>query len=230
MSVTETYLTNIITLYKMTIELMSTPERRNRDEWGKDAKDFIKRAQTDKELDALYDELVMYWDALLEEFPQFHIEPRLMRTMQSDDQEVDGETMSNNLLFRPIGQELLAKLVRGQLDIKLADPSKFTSAELKDALSGLGEAEWRLFAAPWRNFMFVYQEDRWKMRNEDRGKVKKEGLRLMRWIVGLDVYGDEAELIAQIKEPWKQLLLNVSDEEAEELWENIADEAARFRG
>lgn len=229
MSVSEPYFTNIITLYEMTIELLSTPKRQNSESWGDQGKKFKAIRPTDEELDVLYDELVMYWDAILHEFPVLREEPRLNRTNLAEDQEVEGVTSTNHLLFRPIGQQLLAELVRNWLNKNLDDPDVVSAEELSTALSGLSNIEWRLFCPPWKNLLFVYQsEDKWKMRSEDRAKACKEGLRVLQWIVELDTYGTEDDL-EQIKQPWKDLLLNVTPEEAEELWGQIEDQAMEFR-
>lgn len=231
MSVSEPYFTTIITLYEMTIDLLSTPGRQNGGEWGDRGKAYKAIRPTDEILDSLYEELVMYWDALLHEFPEFHTETRLMRTTLAEDHEVDGELSTNHLLFRPIGQDLLAKLVRSRLNANLPDPEDFTLDDLKAAVSGLSKAEWRLFCAPWRNLFFVYDagRDKWKMRSEERVKVKIEGLRLMRWVVGIDNYGDESDLYEQIKAPWRSLLSNVTDEDAEDMWSQIEELASQFR-
>lgn len=229
MSVNETFFTNIITLYEMTIDLLSTPSRQNDDSWGDRGKKYKAIRPTDEVLDSLYDELVKYWDAILSEFPVLHSESRLMRTNLAEEHEVDGEVSTNHLLFRPIGQNLLAKLIRSQLNSKLPDPDVVEPGDLQSAISGLGQAEWRLFCAPWRNLLFVYQADRWRMRSEDRKKAEIEGLRLMRWIIGLDNYGNEDDLHEQIKKPWRDLLLNVTDEEAEELWSEVEQQASKFR-
>ncbi|MCO8123528.1 DGQHR domain-containing protein [Stieleria sp. TO1_6] len=230
MSVNESYFTNIITLYEMTIDLLSTPSRQNSDEWGDRGKKYKAIRPTDDVLDSLYDELVTYWDAILDEFSVFYTETRLMRTNLAEEHDVDSEISTNHLLFRPIGQDLLAKLIRCQLNSKMTDPDVVSPQEIRSALAGLAKAEWRLFNAPWRNLFFVYQsEDKWRMRSEDRKKVQTEGLRLMRWIVGLDSYGNEDDLIDQIKTPWRELLLNVTDDEADEMWSEIEGQAFSFR-
>ena len=229
MSVHEPYFTNIITLYEMTIDLLSTPSRQNGESWGDRGKRYKSIRPSDEELDVLYDELVKYWNAILQEFPDFYLEPRLNRTNLAEEREVDGEVFTNHLLFRPIGQSLLAKLIRRWLNSKLGDPDVVDAQELATALSGLSSVEWRLFCAPWRNLLYVYQnEDNWKMRSEDRSRAETEGLRVLSWIVGLDNYGSEDDL-DQIKQPWRALLVNVDDEEAEELWTQIEEQASHFR-
>ena len=195
MAVHESYFTNIITLYEMTIELLSTPTRQNGESWGVRGKRFKAIRPTDEELDVLYDELVMYWNAILKEFPVLHDEPRLNRNNLTEEQEIEGEISTNHLLFRPIGQRLLSELVRKWLDRKLDDPDLVSAEELSTVLSGLSKIEWRLFCPPWRNLLFVYQsEDRWNMRSEDRKKAVTQGLRVLQWMVGLDPGGREDDV------------------------------------
>ena len=230
MSVSESFFTNIITLYEMTIDLLSTSSRMNGDEWGERGKRYKSIRPSDEDLDSLYDELVMYWDAILKEFPVLYTEARLMRTNLAEEHDLDGEISTNNLLFRPIGQGMLAKLIRCQLNSKMTDPDVVSPSELAAAIRGLSKVEWRLFCAPWRNFLFVYHSnDTWKMRSEDRKLAEIQGLRLIRWIVGLDSYGTEEDLVHAIKEPWLDLLVNVTEEEAEEMWSAIEEQATIFR-
>ncbi len=230
MSVHESYYTNIITLYEMTITLLSTPARCNSEGWGERGKRFKVIRPSDETLDALYEELVMYWNAILCEFAVLYNEPRLMRTNLPEEHETDGELSTNHLLFRPIGQDLLSRLIRSKLDKQLPDPSNFTESDLTAVVSGLAKVEWRLFCSPWKNLLFVYQEeDRWKMRSEDRKPAENLGLRLLQWIVGVDNYGTEEDLENALKKQWRALLVNVNDDEAEELWNQIEEQAASFR-
>jgi len=229
MTVNERYFSNIITLYEMTIDLLSTPTRQNSEAWGDRGKLFKEIRPTDDVLDSLYDELEKYWNAILEVFPVIKEEPRLYRTNVAEEQEVEDEVTTNHLLFRPIGQKMLSTFVRKWLTSNLSNPDELNHDELVKVLSPLSSIDWRLFNAPWRNLLFVYStDDKWKMRSEDRKKAEDAGLRVLEWIVGHNPVSDPND-VELLKQSWREWLLNVDDKEVESMWEEIEDLAASFR-
>ncbi len=224
MSVNEPYFTNIISLYKMTIELLSAPARINDDGWGKGGKVFQRLRPTDEELDRLYEELKACWDVILEILPALKEEPRVMRNNIDKDSVNEEETITNHLFFRPLGQNLLAELVRGLMN-NSPDPLNFSEDNIRNSITSISKIDWRLSSPPWRHLLFVYdgELDRWKMRNEDRKEAERIALRVAKWLSGCDPYGTEEELIGSVKSPWRNLLLNVSDVDADKMWDEILE-------
>ncbi len=232
MRVGEVYFTNIITLYKMTRTLLTTPERNNSPEWGENGKEFLKMRPTDQDLEKLYDELCCYWDAILEILPDLRKDTKLMRSDHSEDQIVDGEVTTNSLLFRPIGQLLLAEVVRAKLNHDLDDMDTFTAKQIEKTIERLKLVDWRLYSPPWRNLLFVYEqdEDKWKMRNEERKEAIVEAKRVLRWLVGCDHYETEEDLAKNLRDPWKARLYGISQSEKDEIWNEVLTLAEQMRG
>ena len=96
------YFTTLQTLYNMNEKLLSTAERAHRRFASKENKQF--RPQ-EEELDAMFNELVLYWDAILEEIIVLKSDPLKMREHDAKIDDPDG--LTDNLLFWPIGQELV---------------------------------------------------------------------------------------------------------------------------
>jgi len=232
----ESYFTTIISLYEMNIALLFSNLRKSSDVWGEgSAKEKIKKYSTvipdDDTIDELYSELCMYWDAILEEFPELREDGSRMRheSSMSVDEKVDGQVLTNHMLFRPIVQEqVFAPLVRERLD---RNESELSEQALRKALGGLGAAPWRGYEAPWRNLVFVYDsvKDSWRMRGDDRKQVVGMAYRLLRWIVGIDNYPSEESLNESLRKNWEPLLLNASAEERETMWQEMKRQAERFR-
>ena len=77
----------------------------------------------------------------------------------------------DNLLFRPLAQEILAKFVRYILDTSNVAPTASVE-DLAKALSIIGKINWNSNSTPWKNILVVPYvkggEESWKMRSEDR--------------------------------------------------------------
>ena len=148
-----------------------------------------------------------------------------MRTNLSEDEMEGDQTRTNHVLFRPIGQELLCKLVRSKLDQQLTNPAEPSAAEVRAAISGFKDAEWRLHKAPWRHLLWVFESDRerWKMRSEDRKAAVQAAELVMRFILGIDSYTQTD--LDHLQAQWRARLLDCSEEEANELWESIKEQA-----
>jgi len=234
----ESYFTNIETLYEMTKKLLYSRFRQNGDAYfnqGKNAKQrlssFIRFRPDDEFIDHLYHELESYWDAILEILPVLRTEARLMRTDLGDDVDTGEEVMSNHLLFRPIGQELFCDLVRRLLD-QLDDPNNPTPAEVRAALKGLDQIEWRLHSAPWRHLLLVFDDDasnqRWKVRNEERKEAVDLSMALLCFITGITALDQES--LETLRNSWSNMLLRCNSmEEEESLWKDVLRQAERFR-
>jgi len=226
------FFTNIITLYEMNTRLLSSRSRKNT-EWN-DPRSVIQNRPDDDTIDMLYTELVTYWDALLEILPDLHKEPRIMRTSLSEDDNSGDEVASNHFLFRPIGQLLLAELVRDLLD--KADQERGeqpTKDSVISTIRRIAEIDWRLFKSPWVHLVFVYESDgdheRWRMRSEDRKDAVRVAKNIMHWILGVIPYSSEEDVDDGIKKKWKSMLWNVDEERAEALWQDIKSLAAEMR-
>jgi DNA sulfur modification protein DndB len=216
----EMYFTSLQTLYEMNISLLASRERENKgwdaEREGEDRNAF-KRFRPDEEyLDALFRELCMYWDALLAEIPALASDPTKMRShSRTEQQEADGYT--DNLLFWPIGQEMVARIARDALDAKLPDPARPTSSAVAVALAGLGGLEWELHNAPWRFFLLTEDAGRWKMRSEDRKEAVRIGRRIQLWVLG--VHELDAAEVDDLKVQWAvRLIPNQDDQTEDAMW------------
>lgn len=224
---TDGYFTSIETLYELNEILLSARHRENKgwplDEENVDVKQFKRFRPDDDVIEQLYEELHLYWDAILDEVPRLRAEPETMRdhdvlTRDDDDEQSENE---DNLLFWPIGQTLFAELVRDALDRRQPDPSNPSRKSVQAALDGVAGLEWRLTEAPWRHFLLVPEEREqgqvWKMRSEDRKACVRIGLRLQLWLLGVDQL-DTAE-VNDLRAAWATRLVPFSNELAEELWD-----------
>jgi len=192
---TDPHFTSLQTLYAMNETLLTAAWRRDSG-WGggldqeltRDTNSF-KRFRPDEDyLDSLYDELVMYWDGLLEVIPDLRKTPTDMRVHDLEDSK-EGSKASDHLLFWPIGQELLAKMTRRLLNKFLKDPRNPDQAGVVNSLRPLGKVEWALHQSPWRYFLLTNQPGAkipWRMRNEDRTEVLRIAERILAWVVGID--------------------------------------------
>ncbi len=237
MHVGEPFFTSIEALYRGTSNLLLANHRKTADGWGTGTdknivKAFIRFRPEEEMIDALYQELCLYWDVLLAEIPDLRADPLLMRTDVSAEEELeDGSGVrSNHFLFRPIGLALLTKLVRDKLDQDLANPKEPTRAGVKKALRGFGGLSWRLFQAPWRHLVWVYDpdpiRDRWRMRSQDRKDAVKVGEKILRWICGIDRH--TGQTLKGLRLEWEKWLFNCPDEEKNENWKLIEQQATSF--
>ena len=222
---TDTYFTSLETLYDLNVRLLSSRERQNSgwgsEDGGQDLATFKRFRPNDEVLDGLYRELVMYWDGLLEELPVLHYDPPNMR-LHSIDTDEETPDRTDHLLFWPIGQDLLAELARDLLDYRLSDPDNPTQDDIKSALKGLGQLEWRLHHPPWKFFMLTYDvaRSKWKMRSEDRKASMRIALRIQRWVIGEDDLSeddtDELHLL------WQSRLIPAQPPELDqEMWSEV---------
>lgn len=229
------YFTSIETLYEMNIELLSSSRRVTYGwgtvtEEGPDVKIFKRFRPSDEYIDSLYDELLMYWEGLLDELPVLHSDPTKMRFHEITDR--DDKNGLDHLLFWPIGQQMLAEIARELLNRRLLDLDNPTPDTVRFALKGLSKLEWQLDRAPWQRFLLVPTTTstgrrKWVMRNEDRAKAVRLGQIIQQWILGLE--GDEKEFAEQLKNQWKSFLILgewQSEETIDELWQQVEDKKA----
>lgn len=226
----ESYFTSLETLYDMNIKLLTSRLRRNRG-WGEeddgagnvDLKAFKLFRPSDEYLEGLHKELTIYWDCILEELPDLRRPPAYMRAHPTEDTPVDDSEFTDHLLFWPIGQLLLADIVRSMLDVRLEEHRLETPTyeQVRRAVEGLNRVEWRLYYPPWRYLLLVKDgAGRWKMRSEQRNDAIRVGYRILRWMVGLDEL--DAELEAELKTTWGALLIPAQNEDTQNsMWQDV---------
>lgn len=221
------YFTSIETLYEMNIALLSSSQRISNG-WGSireestDLKSFKRFRPAEEYIDSLYDELLIYWKALLAELPVLHNEPTKMRVHNLLNRESDDET--DHLLFWPIGQQMLAEIARELLNERLHDQENPTFETARFALKGLSQLEWQLHQAPWVHFLLIWSTStkRWNMRSEERVKTVRCGRIIQQWILGLEY--DDTDFAENLKNQWKNFLIPAQSEETvDELWQQVED-------
>lgn len=224
---TDPHFTSLQTLYQMNETLLSSVSRQNLgwgpgDEGERDVKLFKRfRPLNEDYIDALYDELVVYWNALLKVLPELRSEATNRRVHGADD---SGDLM-DHFLFWPIGQELMAELARSLLDKRLSEaelqaPTEESAAR---ALAPLASVSWDLHKAPWRNFVLIDTDGTWKMRSEDRKPVLNIGKQIVRWIVRLDDLPTDD--VSKLRSEWQNALLPPQEQATiEGMWESVVSQ------
>ena len=210
------HFTTLQTLYLVNERLLKT---RNRIIAGKGQinKQFRPREEV---IEAHYNELSDYWDAILNTIPSLHNNPSEMRVTNQN--EIDDKQGENHFLFRPIGQELFAKLVRNLLDDAFPDEGYATVDEMTRALNILAKISWDLHDTPWRHLILVKNiNDRWVIRSDGRKDALNFAYRLLRWFVNIDQL-DKTQ-IDELKNDWKSFLLyrEFDDVKIEEMWNEM---------
>ena len=229
------YFTSIETLYEMNIELLSSAQRRPKGwgptlEEGADLKSFKRFRPPEEYIDSLYDELAMYWEVLLAKIPDLHNEPTKMRIHELAEGDTESDEETDHLLFWPIGQQMLAEIVRAMLDKRLTVPEDPTSDAVRAALRGLEQLEWRLHQAPWRYFLLIHNaKGRWTMQNEERTKAVRCGRIIHQWILGLEDFDENR--VEALKEEWAAFLIPPqSEEERDWMWTQVEEMKSAISG
>ena len=217
LSVNDPHFTSLETLYEMNITLLKSLQRETmgwgppNSEEGPDLKNFIRFRPSEEYIDVLYKELELYWDKLLVEIPDLHNVPTQMRVHDLVDDGNSGDE-TDHLLFWPIGQQMLAEIVRTLLDKRLPDPENPTSDTVSEALNGLNQLEWRLHQPPWKNFLLVRNaKGNWTMRSEERTAAVRCGRIIQQWILGIEDF-DENDVM-DLKNDWVNFLVPAQIEE-----------------
>lgn len=228
---TDTYFTSLETLYSMNISLLSSRKRIN-EGWNKQGvknhKEFQKYRPEEELLDSLFDELKVYWNALIDELPELENAPDSMRNHSALSESNDSQ---DHVLFWPIGQELLAEITRDLLDFRLDDPENLTIESAKNAILGLNKLNWNFGEAPWRNLLLIPPSgddgrSNWRIRSEDRKTATNIAKWIIRWQLGIDELDDNG--VSTLRTHWEGMLLPALDDaEIEELWSKITDATIR---
>ncbi len=221
------------TLYEINIRLLHTAQRRN-EGWGLNTdklKDYKLFRPDEEDIDTLTQELILYWDALIDALPTLQRDPSKMRVHNPKTSEEE-ETGEDNVLFWPITQMLLADLARGLLDDaakKQPDAGYIPSfEEAKAALEPLNRIEWNAHQAPWRHMFLVQSSTKsnqrleWRITNEDRNEKIRILERIVRWQLRLDQLGEDT---SELRESWRLLLPLEAQDEVESMWEKIKHDA-----
>ncbi len=195
------YFTNIETLYKMCKELLSSASRLNAlNRNGEDLKNYLRFRPDESVLESMYNELATLWTALIRVFPEFEKTGTEMRDNNITDQP-DAQNQ-NHLLFRPLAQISLAKIVRTVLDTAPSDP--LTVEEIVEAIEWLQNIPWDLGKLPWRNLVWVEKlnVDRlstWRITEKPRKKIEN-------FIVSLLLAVHSGEPLDDLKDTYLDLI------------------------
>ena len=225
------HFTSLQQLYDLNSDLLTTPFRVNTG-WGpgpeaertSDVRQFTRFRPPDDYIDELFDELVLYWDALIEAIPDLGLNPSDVRNHQADG--ADGEA-ADNVLFWPIGQDVMVNVARALLDRGLDDPNAPKLEQAVTALSPLGKVDWGLHQLPWRGLLLVStfnrrtNSRRWGMRNEGRKQATDTAKRVLRWITGYYQTNEREE--EELQNEWEEQLLLPPDESSAGLWNDVRE-------
>ena len=222
------HFTTLQTLYAANEMLLRTRSRNQRG-WFDTSTSVDKQVRPEEEfIDEAYRELSAYWDALLAALPELHEPPAAMREHGRE----EGPDTQDHLAFWPIGQELLARIVRDLLDDEFPEEGWGEAEQMKGALTPLSEICWELHDAPWRHLLLVRSTTaaKWRMRSEDRKAALDVARRLIRWVLDMD--GLDERQVDSLRKDWEQLLyMDASEDEEEEdideMWNEVAEMRSR---
>ena len=220
------HFTSLQQLYDMN-EVLLTTSLRNNTGWGDgpeaerviNLRHFMRFRPPEEYLDRLFEELKLYWDALIAVVPDLALSPSDARNHQADGS--NGET-ADNVLFWPIGQEVMTSVARALLDKRLPSPDEPTLEHAKIALNPLAKVGWRLHCVPWRGLLLVFSSDtkKWSMRNDDRKNAIRASEQLLRWITG--IYQPTEQEEDKLKSVWKARLGPLpEDDRLDDMWKKI---------
>ena len=212
------FFTSLEAFYEINIRLLSTSQRKNAG-WdnGIDGVTFRRFRPSDDVIDSLFEELKLYWDALLVELPVLRQTPSEMRyhALSND--------LQDHVLFWPIGQELMADVARDLLDHRQGHPEVLDPDSIAQALSGLGRLQWDFHSPPWRHLLLIPNNDEmtnWRIRSEERKECQLIARQIINWQIGLDELSEEE--VIQLREDWESRLLPaLTPDRIDELWTSI---------
>lgn len=213
----QTYFTQIEVLYEMTEDLLTSALRANAELADSKRSKFKQVRPADYVIAAWYDEVALIWDVLIEVIPDLRTGPMFMRTHNPND---DDSQKSDHLWFWPIGQQMVARVVRLLIDHSAADGENPLDREkVRNALSILGRINWDLHELPWRHLVLVTgDDDVWRMRSEGRTDALKVAEQLLLWITGIVDLGDTG--VAALRDRWEFKLYQAKDD-PDVMWNQI---------
>lgn len=224
------YFTTIRQLYEMNKTLLTTPVRVNKG-WGSgpdaelvhELNRFTRFRPPEDYIDNLFAELTLYWNALIEVIPDLKCEPSKAKNHQATGS--NGE-VADNVLFWPIGQDIMISVARALLDKGLGFPESPRLEQAKDALSPLAKVDWNLHHVPWRGLLLVPVSGKWSMRNESRKPAMETAKKILRWMTGL--YQASVQEEDELKNEWQDRLILPPNENKDELWEEVRESQNRI--
>lgn len=213
----ESYFTSLQTLYEMNETILTTPMREQARVFKKDSKQF--RLPED-DLEAMYDELVGYWNALLERVEVLKSDPANMRRHDVEPQNDEG--LMSHLLFLPIGQEMFMKVFRLLLNGRLTNVDDPDPLEVKECASVLSHVDWNLRKPPWVGLLLTKNptSEKWTVRSEDRKAAVEIGVRILRWQTGVDALDGDG--VRALKAEWNAMLSpNLHEADLDSAWSSV---------
>lgn len=218
--------TTLRTLYLINRVLLTSRKRVAQDRWPvpKSRGAFLQRRPSEDVLDALFEELVTYWNCLLAAVPALEISPNRMRRHVLA--ETEAGQWRDHLLFWPIGQELFATVARRLLDDAAGAECALEREEVARCLRPFSRVRWDLHKAPWRHILLTgpHEDGQWKMRNEERKEAVELSHRMLYWLCTEESPDKEARL----RREWQRLLVRRPvDEVIEVLWRDVKDLRSR---
>lgn len=213
----ESYFTSLQTLYEMNETLLSTPKREQSGVFKKESKQF---RMPEDDLDDMFEELVCYWNGLLDGIDVLDSDPAKMRA-----HEVEGpsdEGLMSHLLFLPIGQVMSMRVFRVLLNRRLTNVDSPDQSEIKDCASVLSRVDWNLRNPPWTGLLLVKnpKSGKWTVRNEERKQAIEIGVKILRWTTGVDKLDRDG--LHALKAEWYGMLSPIPNEaEVDLAWSSI---------
>lgn len=220
----QAYFTQIEVLYGVTERLLSSALRQNTVLADSGASKFKQVRPSEGRIDQWYDEVALIWDVLAETVPNLRADPVSMRTHNPRD---DDDEKFDHLWFWPIGQQMVAPLVRMLIDRSAVEvgaeiDTPLDRKEVQKALQVLSKIDWDLHSVPWRHLLLVNENQDWKMRSEGRANAVKIANELLGWITGTIELGDDG--VAALHQRWEFNLYDPTlSEETGTMWDRIVD-------
>ena len=233
------YFTQIEVLYDLNLEFL-TSSSRSASGWKLNNRetiphrDFYKiwaRRRPDEDLlDDYYEELAAIWDGVFETLPELRRPAIQMRVHNPADGNAPAD-VQDHALFWPIGQYVVAKIVRQLLDVYSTQISKdvLDGSEVVEALSPLKHVKWSLHQEPWKHLLLVQVRDNagnlsWTMRSEARAAAGRVAREVLEFIVGLNPLDQEGQEALQRR--WTDHLLPPpDDDDARRMWQEVLNQA-----
>lgn len=214
----DTYFTTLQTLYNMNESLLATARRENQ---GFGSRPYKLFRPPEDDLDDLFDELTLYWNAILGELQFLRADPTKMREHDADLANTEG--LFDNLLFWPIGQELLADVTRILLNRRLPDPNSPHEEEVRACIKILSQVPWDLRRPPWSGLLLIEDPDkgRKRMRNEDRKRALLIAKKILLLQVGLS--DPQPDDLSELKTEWYAMLMpRPNRDDVDSMWTEVA--------
>jgi len=208
-------------LYEFNKILLKTPNRELSFGWGntKRLKEYTQFRPDEDVIDGYYDEISMYWSALIEAIPNLSSENL------SEYRNHASEVGPDLLYFWPIGMEMLVSIARSMLNDGLSDPENPNYRECVESLSPLNKINWELHDLPWQSLLLINDGINWKMRNEDRTKAVQVANMILHLIVNPGI--PDQDTLDGVRAEWEPLVYpQPSNSELDEMWQRIVEIAS----